>query len=83
MYDLAGMSLGDVKQAMSNSTVKAIGPVNNALSAASHAVGSAAGSVPSVATRVIESTGTDVTSMADSITIVGLQPLRTQTPRAD
>jgi hypothetical protein len=78
------MSLGDVKQAMSNSTNKATGPVNNALSAASHAVGIAAGSVPSVTTRVIGSTGTDVTSsMADSIPIVGLQPLGTQAPRAD
>lgn len=78
------MSLGDVKQAMSNPTNKATGPVNNALSAVSHAVGSAAGSVPSVATRVgFGSTGTDVTSMADSIPIVGLQPLGTQAPRAD
>jgi hypothetical protein len=76
------MSLEDVKLAMSNSTDKATGPVNNALSAAGHAVGSAAGSVPSVATRVIGSTGTDVTSMADSIPIVGLQPSGTQTPRA-
>jgi len=74
------MLLGDVKQAMSNATDKVTGPINNALSAASHAV---AGSVPSVATRVIGSTGTDVTSMADSITIVGLQALRTETPRAD
>jgi hypothetical protein len=80
-YDLAGISLGDVKQAMSNSADKATGPVNGALSAAGH--GSAAGSVPSVATRVIGSTGTDVTSMADNITIVGLQPLQTQTPHAD
>jgi hypothetical protein len=67
---------------MSNSTDTATGPVNNALSAASHAVGSAAGSVASVATRVIGSTGTDATSTADSIAIVGLQQLQTQTPRA-
>ncbi len=60
---------------MSNSADKATGgPVNNALSAAGYAVGSVTGSVPSVATRVIESTGTDVTSMADNITTVGLQP---------
>ena len=66
---------------MSNSTDNAKGPVNNALSAANDAVGSAAGSVPSFATRDIGSTGTDVASMADNITIAGLQPLRTQTPR--
>ena len=68
---------------MSNSTNKATGLVDNALSAASHAVGSAAGSVPSVETRVIGTTGTDVTSTANSIPIVGLQPLGTQAPRAD
>jgi hypothetical protein len=66
------MSLEDVKQAMSNSTDKATGPINNALSAASQAVGSAAGSVPSGATRVIWSTGTDATSIADSTAILGL-----------
>lgn len=66
---------------MSNSTDKAKGLVNSAQSAASPVVGIAAGSISSVATRVIGSTGTDVTSKADSITI--LQPLRTQTPRAD
>ena len=63
-YELAGISLGDIKLAMSNSTDRTTGgPVK------------------------IGSTGTDVTatSMADSITIVDLQPLRTQSPnlRAD
>jgi hypothetical protein len=75
-YDIAGLSLGDVKQTMSNSTDKATSPVNNTLSAAGHAVGSAVGSVPSFVTHVIGSTGTDVTS-------VGLQPLRTQAPHAE
>ena len=60
---------------MSNSAGKVTEPVNNALSVASHA-----GSVPSIATRIIGPTGKDVTSMAD---IVGLQPMQTQTPRAD
>jgi hypothetical protein len=46
------------------------GPVSNALSPASP--------LPSVATRVIESTGTEATSMADSSTIVALQPLRSE-----
>jgi len=84
-YDLAGLSLGDFKQAMLNinSTDKAPGAVNDALSAVSHVVGSAASSVPSVATRFIESSGTEVTNLANSITSVGSQPLRTQNPRAD
>jgi len=85
-YDLAGISPGDVKQAMSNTNLadKATGPVNNALSDASSVVGiAAAGSVPSVAMRVIGSTSMDVTNMANRISIVGLEPSRTQTTRAD
>ena len=48
------------------------GPVSNALSAASP--------LPSVAMRVIGSTGTEAAGMADNVTIVALQPLRTLTP---
>src|ERR1700679_823587 len=48
------------------------GPVSNAPSPASP--------LPSVATHVIGSTDTEAGSMADSITIVALQPLRTLTP---
>jgi len=75
-YDLAGLSLDDFKQAMANtnSTDKATGPVSGALSAVSHVVGSAASSVPSVATRVIGSIGTEVATVADGITSVSWQP---------
>jgi hypothetical protein len=76
-YDLAGLSLGNFKQAMANtnSTDKVTGPVSSALSAASHVVGSAASFVPSIATRVIGSIGTEVVAtVADGITSVSLQP---------
>lgn len=74
-YDLAGLSLGDFKQTMTNSADETPGVVSNVLSAASHVhVGSGAGSVPSVATRIIGSTGVEVTSILDSVSSASLQP---------
>lgn len=57
-----------------NLTDEATGLVNDTLSAAGHAIGSAASSVPSIAAHIVGSTGADVTSTADSITIASLQP---------
>lgn len=57
-----------------NLTNEATGLVNNPLPTAGHAIGSAASSVASIATHIIGSTGADVTSTANSITIAGLQP---------
>lgn len=57
-YDLAGLSPGDFKQAMTNSADEASGAVSNALSAAS----------------LVGSGGMEVTSMADSVSSVSLQP---------
>jgi hypothetical protein len=52
-YDLSGISVGDIKQAMSNLADKATVFINNALSAAGHAVENAVGSVLSIAMHVI------------------------------
>lgn len=67
------MKAGLASTTNTNSTDKATRPL------AAISLPCRASPLPSVAKRVIGSTGTEAVSMADSITIIGLQSLRTLT----